>query len=135
VCNYIFTVLDDYSRVIFVELLEEKGEAAEKLKNLIILKENQSRLKLKAIRSDNGGEFTGKRLEEWMKEKGIKHEFSPARTPQCNGVIERANRSIIEMTRAMMADSKLPLDFWGEATCAAAYHKQEENNRAWKDAI
>jgi len=119
--NYMFTVLDDYSRVIFVELLEEKGEAAEKLKNLIILKENQSGLKLKAIRSDNGGEFTGKRLEEWLKEKGIKHEFSPARTPQCNGVIERANRSIIEMTRAMMADSKLPLDFWGEATCTAAH--------------
>lgn len=103
--KYIFTIVDDYSRVIFLELLKEKGEAAEKLKELIILKENQSELKLKAIRSDNGGEFIGTDLEEWFKKKGIKHEFSPARTPQCNGVVERANKTIIEMTRTMMADS------------------------------
>lgn len=88
--KYIFTIVNDYSRVIFIELLEEKGEAAKKLKRLIILKENQSGLKLKAIRSDNGGEFTGKKLEKWLKEKEIKHEFSPARTPQCNRVVEKA---------------------------------------------
>jgi len=62
--KYIFIIVDDYSRVIFLELLKEKEEAAEKLKELIILKENQSKLKLKAIRSDNGGEFIGRDLEE-----------------------------------------------------------------------
>ncbi|KYQ55154.1 Copia protein [Trachymyrmex zeteki] len=40
--RYIFTIVDDYSRVIFIALLKEKREAAKKLKNLIILKENQS---------------------------------------------------------------------------------------------
>lgn len=100
----------------------------EKLKNLIILKENQSGQKLKAIRSDNGREFTGKELGEWLKKKGIKHEFSPARTPQCNGIAERANKSIIEITRAIMADSKMPMDFWAEATCMAMHIKNRSKS-------
>lgn len=74
--RYIFTIVDDYSRVIFIEILKEKNEAADKLKKLIVLKENQSELNLKAIRSDNGGEFIGTDLQEWLKKKGIKHEFS-----------------------------------------------------------
>lgn len=49
--------------------------------------------------------------------------MSPPGTPQCNGVVERANRSIIEMTRSMMLDSRMPLDFWAEAVCAAVHIK------------
>lgn len=128
--KYILTIVDDYSRVIFLELLKEKGEVAEKLKELIILKENQSELKLKAIRSDNGREFVGKNLQDWLKNKGIKHEFSPARTPQCNGVVERANKTIIEMTRTMIADSKIPLDFWGEAASTAAHIRNRSKSTA-----
>ena len=62
--RYIFTIIDDYSRVIFIDFLKEKNEAGEKLKKLILLKENQTGMKLKAIRSDNGGEFVGKNLQE-----------------------------------------------------------------------
>lgn len=121
--RYIFTIIDDYSRVIFVELLKEKSDAADRLKGLIALKENQSGRKLKSLRSDNGGEFIGIDIQEWLEEKGIRHELSPPRTPQCNGVVERANRSIIEMTRSMMLDSRMPLDFWAEAVCAAVHIK------------
>lgn len=121
--RYIFTIIDDYSRVIFIDFLKEKNEAGEKLKKLILLKENQTGMKLKAIRSDNGGEFVGKNLQEWFSQKGIKHELSPARTPQCNGVVERANKSIIEMTRTMMTDSEMPLVFWAEAACTAVHIK------------
>lgn len=123
--KYILTIIDDYSRVIFVELLKEKSDTIKHVKKLIILKENQTGLKLKAIRSDNGGEFTGNYLKNWLSKKGIKHELtiSPARTPQCNEVVERANKSIIEMTRTMMSDSKLPLDFWAEAVCTATHVK------------
>ena len=68
--EYMFTIIDDYSRVIFVQLLGAKSEAPEELKKLITLKENQSGMKLKAIRSDNGGEFIGKDLKDWL-EKGV----------------------------------------------------------------
>ncbi|GJT52170.1 putative ribonuclease H-like domain-containing protein, partial [Tanacetum coccineum] len=62
-----------------------------------------------------GGRITGKR------EKGIKREYSVARTPQKNGVAERKNRTLIEATRTMLADSKLPTTFWTEAVSTACY--------------
>ncbi|GJW84617.1 ribonuclease H-like domain-containing protein [Tanacetum coccineum] len=44
---------------------------------------------------------------EFCREKGIKQEFSNARTPQQNGVAERMNRTLIEAARTMLADSHL----------------------------
>ncbi|GJU50540.1 putative ribonuclease H-like domain-containing protein, partial [Tanacetum coccineum] len=53
--------------------------------------------------------------------KGIKREYSVARTPQQNGVAERNNRTLIEAARTMLADSKLPTTFWAEAVYTACY--------------
>ncbi|GJS82662.1 putative reverse transcriptase, RNA-dependent DNA polymerase, partial [Tanacetum coccineum] len=53
---------------------------------------------------------------EFCKKKGIKREFSVARTPQQNRVAKRKNRTLIEAARTMLADSKLPTTFWAEAT-------------------
>ncbi|GJX72898.1 putative ribonuclease H-like domain-containing protein [Tanacetum coccineum] len=52
--------------------------------------------------------------------KGIKREFSVARTQQ-NGVAERKNRTLIEAARTMLADSLLPTTFWAEAVSTACY--------------
>nr|GEU76327.1 hypothetical protein [Tanacetum cinerariifolium] len=46
--------------------------------------------------------------------KGIKKEFSNARTPQQNGVAERKNRTLIEAAKTMLADSLLPIPFWAK---------------------
>ncbi|GJV22067.1 putative ribonuclease H-like domain-containing protein [Tanacetum coccineum] len=53
--------------------------------------------------------------------KGIKREFSVARTPQQNGVAERKNMTLIEAARTMLADSLLPTVFWVEAVNTACY--------------
>nr|GEY08148.1 ribonuclease H-like domain-containing protein [Tanacetum cinerariifolium] len=53
--------------------------------------------------------------------KGIKREFSIARTPQHNGVTERKNRTLIKATRTMLADSLLPILFWDEAINTTCY--------------
>ncbi|GKC71707.1 putative ribonuclease H-like domain-containing protein [Tanacetum coccineum] len=53
--------------------------------------------------------------------KGIKREFSVARTPQQNGVAERKNRTLIETTRIMLVDSKFPTTFWAKAVNTACY--------------
>nr|GEU71998.1 hypothetical protein [Tanacetum cinerariifolium] len=53
--------------------------------------------------------------------KGIKREFSVARTPQQNRVVERKNRTLIEAARTMLADSLLPIPFWAEAVNTACY--------------
>ncbi|GJZ13279.1 putative RNA-directed DNA polymerase [Tanacetum coccineum] len=83
--------------------------------------ENQLDHKVKVIRSDNGTEFKNSIMNQFCEMKGIKREFSVARTPQQNGVAERKNRTLIEAARTMLVDSKLPTTFWAEAVNTACY--------------
>ncbi|GJW29117.1 ribonuclease H-like domain-containing protein [Tanacetum coccineum] len=77
--------------------------------------------KVKIIICENGTEFKNTVMSEFCEQKGIKREFSVARTPQQNGVAERRNRTLIEAARTMLADSKLPTTFWAEAVNTACY--------------
>jgi transposase InsO family protein len=67
------------------------------------------------LRLDNGGEFTSKEFIDLCSEHGIKRQFSTAMTPQQNGVVERKNRSVQEMVRTMLKDSKMKDIFWVQA--------------------
>ncbi|GKC74863.1 retrovirus-related pol polyprotein from transposon TNT 1-94 [Tanacetum coccineum] len=60
-------------------------------------------------------------MNHFCERKGIKREFSVARTPQQNGVAKRTNRTLTEAARTMLADSKLPTIFWAEAVNTACY--------------
>nr|GEW75162.1 hypothetical protein [Tanacetum cinerariifolium] len=53
--------------------------------------------------------------------KGIKREYSNARTLQQNGVVERNNMTLIEAARTMLAYLFLPITFWAEAVNTACY--------------
>ncbi|GJT16038.1 ribonuclease H-like domain-containing protein [Tanacetum coccineum] len=77
--------------------------------------------KVKVIRCDNRTEFKNKEMNQFCEMKGIKREFSVARTPQQNGVAERKNRTLIKAARTMLADFKLPTTFWAEAVNTACY--------------
>nr|GEV54525.1 hypothetical protein [Tanacetum cinerariifolium] len=57
-----------------------------------------------------------------LKMKGIKREFSVARTPQQNGVAKRKNKTLIEAARTVLADLLLPTTFWVEAVNTAWCH-------------
>ncbi|GJS56016.1 putative ribonuclease H-like domain-containing protein [Tanacetum coccineum] len=70
---------------------------------------------------DNGTEFKNRDMLEFCGNKGIKQEYSNARTPQQNGVAERMNKTLIEAARTMLADSLLPTTFWAEAVSTACY--------------
>nr|GEZ22690.1 hypothetical protein [Tanacetum cinerariifolium] len=101
--------------------LSKLDETSDILKKFITEIENLKDLKVKIIRCDNKGEFRNKELNNFCSQKGIKREFSNARTPQQNGVAERRNRSLIEAARTMLADAKLPVTFWAEAVNTACY--------------
>nr|GEV57474.1 putative ribonuclease H-like domain-containing protein [Tanacetum cinerariifolium] len=77
--------------------------------------------KVKVIRCDNGTEFKNREMNQFCEMKGIKREFSVARTPQQNGVAERKNKTLIKVARTMLANSKLPTTFWAEAVNTACY--------------
>nr|GEW11243.1 hypothetical protein [Tanacetum cinerariifolium] len=72
-------------------------------------------------RCDNVGEFKNKEMNEFCTKKGIRREFSNARTPQQNEVSERRNRTLIEAARTMLADAKHPVTFGVKAVNTACY--------------
>jgi hypothetical protein len=73
------------------------------------------------VRSDNGTEFKNTLVEEFLDEEGIKHEFSAPYTPQQNGIVERKNRTLIDMARTMLDEYKTSNIFWCEAVNTACH--------------
>nr|GEZ09550.1 putative ribonuclease H-like domain-containing protein [Tanacetum cinerariifolium] len=87
-----------------------------------LLDENQVLLKVpKENNIVNGTEFKNNDLNQFCGIKGIRREFSVPRIPQQNGITERKNRTLIEATRTMLADSVLLIPFWDEAINTACY--------------
>nr|GEY84228.1 putative ribonuclease H-like domain-containing protein [Tanacetum cinerariifolium] len=119
--SYCLVVTDDYSRFSWVFFLATKDETSTILKTFITTIENQINHKVNIIRSDNGTEFKNHDLNQFYRMKGIKREFSVARTPQQNGIAERKNRTLIEAARTMLADLLLPIPFWAEAVNTICY--------------
>ncbi|GJU94204.1 putative ribonuclease H-like domain-containing protein [Tanacetum coccineum] len=119
--TYCLVVTDDYSRFSWVFFLATKDETSGILKTFITGIENQINHKVKIIRCDNGTEFKNNDMNQFCGMKGIKREFSVARTPQQNGVAKRKNRTLIEAARTMLADLLLPTTFWAEAVSTACY--------------
>ncbi|GJZ34064.1 putative ribonuclease H-like domain-containing protein, partial [Tanacetum coccineum] len=105
---YCLVVTDDFSRFSCVFFLATKDETSGILKAFITGIENQINHRVKIIRCDNGTEFKNKEMNQFCEMKGVKREFSVARTPQQNGVAKRKNKTLIKAARTMLADLKLP---------------------------
>ena len=60
-------------------------------------------------------------MDTFLDEEGISPEFSTTYTPQQNGVVERKNRTLIEMAITMLVEYKMLKHFWAEAV-ETAYH-------------
>nr|MCH9869272.1 hypothetical protein [Serratia marcescens] len=83
--------------------------------------EMESGCKIKAFRSDNGGEYTSNAFEEFLKVHGIRAIRTVPKTPQENGISERMNRTLLERARCMRLHAGLPLRWWMTAVTTAAY--------------
>jgi hypothetical protein len=76
---------------------------------------------LKAIRSDNRTEFRNVSFDEFYLEHEIYQQFSVPPIPQQNGVVERKNRTLVEMARTMLDEHRTPRRFWADAISTACY--------------
>jgi transposase InsO family protein len=119
--KYFLVIVDDYSRFTWVFFLQEKSQTQETLKGFLRQAQNEFRLRIKKIRSDNGTEFKNSQIEGFLEDEGIKHEFSSPYTPQQNGVVERKNRTLLDMARTMLDEYKTLDRFWAEAINTACY--------------
>ncbi|GJW62126.1 putative ribonuclease H-like domain-containing protein [Tanacetum coccineum] len=111
----ILVIVDDYSRYTWVYFLHSKDETLEIIKKFIAQAQLNYKAKVCKIRTDNGTEFKNATLKAHYEKLGIMQQFSTARTPQQNGVVERRNRTLVEAARTMLIFSRLPEFLWAEA--------------------
>jgi transposase InsO family protein len=99
--SYFMLLIDDYTRMNWVTFLKNKSEAFEIFKAFKALVEKEIDMKIKCLRSDNGGEFTTIEFEEFCEAHGIRRQYSTTRNPQQNGVVERKNIHVQEILNKM----------------------------------
>ncbi|KAJ9536355.1 hypothetical protein OSB04_un000473 [Centaurea solstitialis] len=109
--KYMLVLVDEFSRFTWLEFLRAKFDAADRI--IAFIKQIQILLghKVKKLRSDNSTEFRNAKLQSFLEDVGISHNFSVVHTPQQNGVVERKNRTLVEAARSMMAHSGVPQSF------------------------
>ena len=119
--KYFVTFIDNYSRICSVYFMHTKDEVFSKFKEYEVEVTNQTDKRIKVLRTDNGGEYTSKQFEDYLKMKGIVHQKTVPRSPQQNGVTERLNRTINEIALAQIAHANVPHNLWAESVGAAVY--------------
>ncbi|KAH9686485.1 Integrase catalytic domain-containing protein [Citrus sinensis] len=119
--RYFVTFIDDFSRKVWLYVLKTKDQAFAKFKIWRAIVENQFKMKLKALRTDNVLEFCNKEFDKYCQKHGITRHKTVRFTPQQNGLAKRMNRTLIDKTRCLLINSKLPRNFWVEAVTTACY--------------
>ena len=128
--RYYLTIIDDYSRYTFLHLMGHKGEAAGLIKQFVKMPKTQFNKVPKIIRSDRGREYVNNDLQAFLKNEGIRAQYTAPYSPQQNGVAERKNRSLLDMSRCMLFDADLDKKYWGEAIHTANYLQNRLPSRA-----
>jgi len=107
--NYFLTIVEDFSRFVWIILLKNTSEVSTHVKNFINMIHTQYNVTPKTVRSDNGLEFL---LTDFYASKGILHHRSCVETPQQNARVERKHQHILNVAKALLFQSKLPKQFW-----------------------
>lgn len=113
--NYFVTFIYDFSRFMHVRTISKKSKVFKCFKEYQMKVEALHQSKISALQTDNGGEYTRANFENYLKEKAISHRKTVPRNPEQNGVSERANSTLVEMSRYLHIHSGLPDYLWGEA--------------------
>lgn len=106
---------DDFTGFNVVYFLKQKSQIDGYLQAYVARVERETGNFIHTLRTDNGGEYVGRHLADWLMKKGIRHERTVPYTPQQNGVAERANRTVMEAVRSLLHSKNLPLELWAEA--------------------
>ena len=75
--------------------------------------ESQLTKKIKRLISNRGGEYESNPFNTFCEEHGIIHETTPPYSPKNNRVVERKNRTLKEIMKAMLVSLGASLNLWG----------------------
>jgi transposase InsO family protein len=120
-CKYLLTVICNFSRYCWCFPIVSKSDSAEYIMKLITKINNQfPATKVQTIHSDGAKEFNTKALLTFCDKLGIEKTVSPPYMPNLNGAIERLNRTIITITKALLYFAGLNQQLFAEASKYAA---------------
>ena len=94
--------------------MQKKDQTFSKFCEFKALVEKESGKQVKALRSNNGGEYISNKFKNFCSKEGIRREIIVPHNPQQNGVAERKNRTIVGATQAMLHDQGLLMHLWVE---------------------
>ncbi|GJR87192.1 retrovirus-related pol polyprotein from transposon TNT 1-94 [Tanacetum coccineum] len=119
---YTLVIVDDYSRYTWTRFLKHKNEAFDHFEILSKNIQVQKGCPIISIRTDHGREFDNEvQFGAFCDANGITHNFLAPHTPQSNGVVERKNRTLQEMSRTMLDEQSIPQKFWCNAVNSFTY--------------
>ena len=101
--------------------MKDKSEVFTHFQNFRVMAEKQIGKYEQCLRSDRRGEYFSNDFTRYLKKHGIQQQYSCRYTPQQNGVVERKNRHIAEVARAMMNEKSLPHCYWAKVISTGVY--------------
>ncbi|GJT34246.1 putative RNA-directed DNA polymerase [Tanacetum coccineum] len=107
--RYFLTIVDDFSRAVWVYMLKGKDDVYDSLISFVQMFLNQFEMNIKVFRSDNETEFINNRLQTFFNDKEILHQTTCVYTPQQNGIAERKHRHLLNVSRSVMFQGELRL--------------------------
>lgn len=118
---YFVTFIDDHSRKVWVYSMKQKSKVFEVFKKWKAKVENETDLKVKRLRSNNGGEYELGEFKKFCGLNEIRLERTPSKTPQLNDIAEWMNRTLTERARSMRIHAGMSKMFWADVVSTAAY--------------
>jgi len=116
--KYFLTIVDDFSRATWVFLMCAKSDVINIFPDFVKMVANQYDVNVKAVRSDNANELC---FTEFYAARGIVSYHSCPETPEQNSVVERKHQHILNVARALLFQSNVPLKFWGDCILTAVF--------------
>lgn len=110
---YYVTFIDDYTGLLFCNTMDNKmaRSVLQSFRWFHAATERAFGAKIEVIRTDNGSEYKGE-MGDYVRRCGIVHQVTTPYTPQLNGRAERMNRTLKEMTAAMLIDAAFDMAYW-----------------------
>ena len=149
--KYFVTFIDDFSKWIVMYTMRRKSDTFKCFKKYHAFAEKhtgskislfnvikcsmKSKEEIKALRTDNGGEYLSNEFKTYLETHGIHHQLTVAYTPQQNGVAERMNRTLMDCVRSMIFGANLDMVFWAEALSTAVYIRNRVVSQSLPDDV
>ena len=121
---YFVSFIEDRSRMKFVYLLKTKSEVFAKWAKFSSQLERQTGKKIKVLRYDNAGEQLCVEFQTDLNNRGIQQQRTCSGNSNQNQVAEKWNGTALDGVRTLLAEARLPMQFWGHALLTIAYLSQ-----------